>query len=417
VSAIGLEPRRGTRAIPMLRVMQTFVIGGVVALVAWYPGHLRAALLVMPWVWACSLSRRRAFVLWLGYYLVAARDIPAMCSRFFTGAHETSPAAAIALGVGFWLASSAMLAAPWGVLAQRSAGAAQRASRAMLATVLVTLPPAGFIGWVSPLHASSALYPGWGIVGLVLGLVAIASMTVIDRRGGAAAVVVLCGLALVANATFEVRPAPAGWVGLSTRLGVLSDHDYPALYRRTMDVQKVASEAFAGGATVVVSPESIAGPWRASTGLWWRDYASELRTRGESILLGVDITDDDAFIRSGVVRYADAVIALGASHGAFASRQPMPVGDWRPGTAATAVSGRLSQPFLVLGGLRVAMSICYEDMLWWPHWRMLIQRPDVVVSVANNWFIAGTALEAIQTQSIESVAQLVGRPLVRARNE
>jgi hypothetical protein len=95
----------------------------------------------------------------------------------------------------------------------------------------------------------------------------------------------------------------------------------------------------------------------------------------------------------------------------------MPIGDWRPGASVTAVAGRLSQPFLDIDGKRTAISICYEDMLWWPHWRMLIQRPDVVVSIANNWFIAGTRLEAIQAQSIESVARLVGSPLIRARNE
>lgn len=122
-------------------------------------------------------------------------------------------------------------------------------------------------------------------------------------------------------------------------------------------------------------------------------------------------------LRSGDVRYADAAIALGASHGTLESRQPMPIGSWKTGAATSAVGGWLSQPFVTLGGLQADISICYEDMLWWPHWPALIQKPDVIVSIANNWFIGGTAIEAIQAQSIASVAKLVDRPLVRARNE
>jgi apolipoprotein N-acyltransferase len=79
--------------------------------------------------------------------------------------------------------------------------------------------------------------------------------------------------------------------------------------------------------------------------------------------------------------------------------------------------GALDQPYLVINGLRTAVSICYEDALLWPHWRMLFDRPDVIVSVANNWFNSSLYDAQAQRQSIESVARLVGRPLLRAVNE
>src|SRR5471032_2149657 len=250
------------------------------------------------------------------------------------------------------------------------------------AVLVVTLPPLGLIGWVSPIHVASALYPGWGMTGLALGLLAIAASTMADERRGLILLGFLAALSIIANAQYVPPNAPVGWVGLNTKLGVQSDVDYAALYARTQEVQNAVSAAFARGATVVITPESVAGPWRPSTQFWWRDYLGQLRTSGKSLLLGAEIEDDEVLLRSGDVRYADAAIALGASHGALASRQPMPIGSWRPGATASAVGGSLSQPFVTLGGLQADISVCYEDMLWWPHWRALIQKPDVIVSIA-----------------------------------
>jgi len=56
-------------------------------------------------------------------------------------------------------------------------------------------------------------------------------------------------------------------------------------------------------------------------------------------------------------------------------------------------------------------------MLIWPHWRLLVTRPDVLVGMASNWFIAGRALEHIQAQSIASTARLAGVPLMRAADD
>ncbi len=78
--------------------------------------------------------------------------------------------------------------------------------------------------------------------------------------------------------------------------------------------------------------------------------------------------------------------------------------------------GRLDQPDLSVDGKRMALSICFEDMLWWPHWRLLVDRPDVLVSVDNAWFDADLAVARIQAQSIASVARAAGAPLLRAVN-
>jgi hypothetical protein len=94
----------------------------------------------------------------------------------------------------------------------------------------------------------------------------------------------------------------------------------------------------------------------------------------------------------------------------------MPVGSWRPGARVSTVLGGLGQPYLEIAGRRVAFSICYEDMLLWPHWRLWVSRPDVLIGMASNWFIANRDMKHIQAQSSESVARLAGIPLIRADN-
>jgi apolipoprotein N-acyltransferase len=74
------------------------------------------------------------------------------------------------------------------------------------------------------------------------------------------------------------------------------------------------------------------------------------------------------------------------------------------------------QPYLTVDGKRVAFSMCYEDLLWWPHWRMLLQSPDVLISLSNGWFDSDLALAHIQRQGIAAIAHLSGTPMLRAVN-
>ncbi|WP_233855830.1 hypothetical protein [Paraburkholderia sp. HD33-4] len=48
--------------------------------------------------------------------------------------------------------------------------------------------------------------------------------------------------------------------------------------------------------------------------------------------------------------------------------------------------------------------------------RLLIGRPDVLVSIANDWFADDLPLAQIQDQAIHSIARLAGAPLLRAVN-
>lgn len=406
---------RRRRAVPFpWRLALHTGAGAGVALLAWYPGHWLAVLLVLPWLWARAPTRWQAGALWAGYYLMAARDIPLMCERFFTGYGELSRVAAWGLGVALWLAQAVVLAAPWGGLHASSASTRSLAWRAVLATLLVTAPPLGLIGWVSPLYAASALYPGWGGWGVALGLGALSAAAAAARWPRVAWLALPLALAIaavVANVLYASPPTPTGWQAVNLRLGRFDQTTFPSIDARNQAVIEATASALAGGARVVILPEEIVGLWRPAVAYWWRPIIDRARAHGQTILVGADVVT-----RSRPLRYTDSVLAVGAQSGRLESRMPMPAGLWRPWAAVSAQLGGLDQPDLIVAGQRIAFSICFEDMLWWPHWRLLVDRPDVLVSVDNAWFDGNLAVARIQAQSIASVARVAGVALLQAVN-
>ncbi|MFP3562944.1 conjugal transfer protein TraB [Paraburkholderia sp. SIMBA_030] len=404
---------RSARASHLQNSLFAACMGIAVAVLAWYPGNDAITLLALPAAWSRLRGRTAAFVLWVTYYLAGARDIPIVCERFFTGYHELARPMALVFGLAFWLLQAIGLAMPWAVLKPGSAASgSSHLWRAMLATLIATLPPVGIIGWLSPLHVASTLYAGWRLAGIGLGMAALcaaATRPCWPRTWLAWAA--LAGLSGWAHWQEPPRSPPAGWLAVDTALGRFDQSSYPSLYERTTQLQAIARHAFASGATVAILPEEIAGLWRPAMTLWWRADIERMRAAGQTLIIGTDLVTSTV-----PLRYTDSVVVAGSGHGRFDSRQPVPVALWRPGAQTSATRGSVYQPDLMIGGQRVTLSLCYEDLLWWPHWRMLLKRPDVVVSMSNGWFDADLALARIQQQSIESMARMAGVPLLRATN-
>ncbi|MDN7669358.1 MULTISPECIES: carbon-nitrogen hydrolase family protein [Burkholderia cepacia complex] len=391
-----------------------FSAGIIIALLAWYPGHFPITLLALPALWSRLPNRVAAFTLWTTYYLVGARDIPAVCERFFVGYQELNPGTAVAVGTAFWSLQAAVLALPWTVLkAERTASGFSYACRASLATLIVTAPPLGIIGWLSPIHVAGTLYPGWRVTGMGLGLAALCTASIPPRRSAAwvTCIATLAGLALYANWQEPPQSPPAGWRAVDTMLGRFDQSSYPSLYARTMQLQSIVERSFADGASVAILPEEIAGLWRPAMKLWWRADIERMRAAGQTLVIGMDLT-----VNVSPFRYTDSTLITGVGRGRLDSRQPVPVAMWRPGGRISAIRGDINQPYLMIAGHRAAMSLCFEDLLWWPHWRTLLDKPDVIVSQSNGWFDSDLALANIQRQSIEAVARLAGAPLLRATN-
>ncbi|MFP4893971.1 conjugal transfer protein TraB [Paraburkholderia sp. EG304] len=389
------------------------VTGIMAALLAWYPGHDALVLLALPAAWSKSRGRLACFTLWAAYYLTGARDIPVVCERFFAGYHDLTAPVAFTLGIACWLLQALVLALPWTILKPGPAASAMNhAWRVALAALVVTVPPIGIIGWLSPLQVASALYPGWRLAGMVLGMAAlgVAGLPRWTRKVWLAGAL-LTALSMCAHWQWTPPDSPVRWTAVNTALGRFDQSTYPSLYARTLRLRAVVERASAGGARVVILPEEIAGLWRPAMILWWRPDIERMRAAGQTLVIGMDIG-----VSTTPFRYTDSAVVTGAGRGRADSRQPVPVALWRPGSRTSAARGDVGQAFLTIAGRRAAMSLCYEDLLWWPHWRTLLDRPDIVISLSNGWFDADLALPEIQQQGIASVARLAGAPLLRATN-
>ncbi|MDR5804912.1 conjugal transfer protein TraB [Caballeronia sp. LZ001] len=389
------------------------VTGTAVACIAWYPGNHLIGLLALPAAWAISGSRQDALALFAFYYLAGARDIPVVTQRFFTGYGELGHDVALALGVGFWLLQAFALALPWVILKPPlRATAYDRACRSILATLLVSGPPLGIVGWLSPAHIASALYPGWQWAGMVLGLIALGVAATIRSAAKTWPVsLLMIVLSLYARGSNTQRQPPAGWIAVNTAFGRFDQSNYLSLYERTIRIQIAVKRAIDDGAQVVILPEEIVGLWRPAMSLWWHDDIERMRATGRTLVIGADLV-----VSSAPFHYTDSAVVTGAGYGRFDSRQPVPAALWRPWAEVSAIRGNIQQPDIVVAGRHAAFSLCYEDLLWWPHWRTLFIQPDVIISMSNDWFGPDLALPRIQQQSIESVARLAGTPLLRATN-
>ncbi|WP_185181338.1 conjugal transfer protein TraB [Mycoavidus sp. B2-EB] len=396
------------------RLIHYSLAGTTIALLAWFPGHWLASLALLPWLWRKTQTPQQAAALWISYYLTGARDIPCMCARFFSGHNELPANLGYLLGGGFWLTQAALLSIPWMLFHPASHTSASKTLILTFSALLFTqIPPLGIIGWLSPLHISSALYPGWGGLGLLLGIGTLCLMAANLGRNKMIWLI-LCVACMVLNAhKNEIPPTiPSGWQALDLQFGRLDQSTLAALFKRTEQVQNTLSQALAQPAIkIIVLPEEIVGLWHPALAWGWHKQIRQAAYQGQTFLLGADI------LKQAIpLRYTNSVLALGHNPAQLDSRMPMPIGLWRPGAKISAVTGKLTQPYLKLDGLQAALSICYEDFLWWPHWRLFFISPDLLISLSNQWFNSDLATAKIQQQSIHSLARLVGVPLLRSTN-
>ncbi len=391
---------------------QSAVIGACVAWIAWqpeWPLWSTWVLVLLPALWAAAPSRGRAISAIAAYLLVGTRDIPTITHTFF-------PSLPWIVGDALWFAQALMLIIPWCWLWRPGMAPADAAWRAALAVLLVTIPPFGCVGWLTPIALAGGLFPGWSWVALGLALAILASAAALARdrtcRSARMAMLILCTLSAVAVVIDRPASVPKGWVAVSTRLGHYPRPDdlMGRLARQQALLEIVLQRLSAPEVRVVILPEEIAGLWEPAFALAWKSVEAIVRERKVTVLVGADDIVSDK-------RFDDRLFAIGEPELELGARVPMPIGLWRPWTTPSASIDLARGHQATLHGARASFVFCFEDFLFWLQaLTMLEDRPDVLVSVANNWFARDLAASGIQARHIALQARLWGLPLVRAVN-
>lgn len=178
----------------------------------------------------------------------------------------------------------------------------------------------------------------------------------------------------------------------------------------------------ASDADLVVWPE-VAIPAPADRVRPYLDSIDTLANkRGQTVLAGALVHE----ATSGV--YYNAVLALGAGHGRYYKRHLVPFGEYFPvpefvKTWLDGVNMRFSdfgfgaddQPLISVDGVKLGLSICFEDAFGYEIAKAL-PAAGVLVNVTNDGWFAGTTAAEQHLEIARMRALEAGRPMLRAAN-
>jgi hypothetical protein len=379
-------------------------------------------------------TRRWAYTSALCYYGGALWPIIPGARNFF------GPRASVLETVALWIVSSLLLALPWFLVWTRDRR--QLLWRAPVGLILSVLPPLGLIGWASPLTSAGFLFPGTSWFGLIGCAVATGALAWRPKPAIVVLSILAIGINLYSVSAADV-PSLTGWQGVNTNFGAESKEQSSPL-AEFQAAEFIQSQAVNSNARVIVFPESVVSTWTAATDSFWQDAIIRLRTAGRTIIIGAKVIEaqpesafsaDDfamsiATLRSAPVgpllnspsqaarwpSYRNVLIVRGHENTMFDQRIPVPVSMWKP-FARSGVQLHLAGPaVLPLAGQRVAVLICYEQLLTWPILTSLLRRPTVIVAVANDYWAGGTTIPAFQLTAVRAWARLMALPYVSATN-
>ncbi|WP_312867206.1 conjugal transfer protein TraB [Rhizobium sp. B209b/85] len=370
-----------------------------VGAVAWRGNMITLPIaMILPLLWAQSPSRLVAGAVSAAYFLAASRGLPQGVANFY--------AADLRPGLLLWAMASSSFTLVHAVL-WIGHPEKRRGVRYLLVMVLTGVPPFGIAGWAHPLTAAGVLLPGWGWFGL--GATAILLVVMTGRRWQIA-VAVLLGL-YAWSATDRTQPKVAdSWKGVDLALGQNLGRDNSLSYHSDLIA---AVRAKAGESRFVVLPESALGFWTPTVARVWQHG---LLGSGIVVIAGAAVTD--------AAGYDNVMVSISASKARilYRERMPVPLSMWQPwrvlmGEGGGAHAHFFANPVIGVAGMRMALLICYEQLILWPILQSMLQAPDVIVATGNGWWTSGTSIIAIQKASAAAWARLFGVPIVTAYNQ
>ncbi len=375
--------------------------GGLIGRIAW-SGHVIAlplSLLLMPLIPPAG-TRRNRWILFAAYYAGATWPIVPGSALFY--GHHFNPLGMVPL----WLAVAFLLSAPWALLCYGQS-AVQLGWQIPVCFLVQSLPPFAMFALANPLVSAGAIFPSFGLTGLI-GVVLLSVVLAVRPRGGIA----FAMLAVIMAATFssfQTLTPPDGWAAIDTNFSG-AGVDTPDVLTQYKVAQSIQSTALASRASVLVFPESVVYRWNPATDLFWQETIAQLRRTGKTIIVGAVLD------LSGRDRYLNVAVVRGDTTNAFQQRIPMPVSLWKPLTSHGVPLNLYGPGTLAIHGERATILICYEQLLVWPMVRSIEEHPTVLVGMANEYWAKGTDTEAIQASALTAWGQLFHIPVVSAVN-
>ncbi len=366
--------------------------------------------ILAPVVWLRQGSRAVSYTGALAYYLAALRSLPVVSRNFF------GPESGLINGLCFWLVAAALLALPWlWAWSTSPAAAPWRCPLALLASIV---PPLGLIGWASPVTAAGLLFPAAGYAGFALTLWLPSFLLNSGKPGLVSTALVIFIFQLL---TLSQPKPPMDWEAIDTNFGTVG-HGSVDLVHDFRIGQEIRSQVLRSSARVIIFPEAVVSGW----------VGDLIGTDSKIVLVGAVEPTQKNFdfaatlnalqgsvnqsTRPGSPSYQNKLLIRGAQTGEFIQRVPIPIGMWKPFTNSGAPLNLNGPGTITVAGKRVAVLICYEQLLTWPVLTSFLRRPSLIVAVSNNVWVTGTRIPEVEKTSVQAWAALFGVPVLSAVN-
>jgi hypothetical protein len=363
----------------------SLVTAALIGALAWRGPILALVLpIAVPWLIFHQQTRLNATAVALAYFSAASAPAIAVTEAFAPGT--------VLHGWLIWLLASAILSLPWALL--WSARSAQWIWRCPLALAVCAVPPVGLICWASPLLSAGLLFPGTGLVGVA----ATAFVPVVWPVRP----LLLTATMLLANLLY--RPTLP-----TTAIEPLNTKDSADLFQKEEAARTAIDSSHSA---LVVLPEGAVRRWTEATEVFWAPTIEHLQATHRIALVGVGLPIAHS------KEFQNAVLVIGDERRqVLTQRIPIPVGMWKPFGPSDGVPLNLTGPGIIhVGRERLAILICYEQLLIWPVLQSAFEKPSLLVGVSNAAWTRQTNIPAVQEACLFAWSRLFGIPFISAVN-
>jgi hypothetical protein len=371
-----------------------FALGLLLAAVSWSCDiRLMPFASLMPLLWSIAPNRSKATLFALGYHAGASWSLIAGIVRVL----DTGALSAISL----WLMGSAMPASVYGLL--HSHDRKSQPARFGLAVIFCAFPPI-LTGWANPITIAGLWFPGLAWAGLLATLIILAVLaSKIDLPFKILAIIMLTifgALSYRSPAAIKI----AGHITLQDfSSGRLDRHEYERL-------QSAANHVALDRADIHVFPEGYAGLWGHASEIFWLDMMHQADP--------YTILVTGAFLPLPYGGYENVAVVLDHGHAQIIKqRMPVPLGMWKPWSAASVPAGFFRGSTVDGSKGRIGVLNCYEIVVIWTVLDTMIDRPSVLLGIGNVWWGRGTNIGRIQSEILTAWGRLYNVPTAISLNE
>ena len=381
-------------------------VAATTSAIAW-SGHVVTipVALLAPLLLYRTQSRAHSYATLLSYYAGATWPLIQGASAFF-GARGTTIE-----GILLCFGACILLGIPGALLFTRNRALRPFAIIGMF--VLTALPPLGLIGWASPFLSAGVLFPDTAWLGVIGTLALIPLLARFPRRTGAIVAVV----ALIANGFYSPPPPPAGWQAINTQFGGAGqgDPDFLSEFYSSEQIQQTINQSTA---QVLLFPEHVVTQWTEATEAFWRQSLDNLAERHATLIIGAGFPQLHRRHTIAGNSYYNVLIArTDGKQTVYYQRIPVPLAMWKPFSTDGVPLNLFGRGTISVQSERVAVLICYEQLLVWPFLSSAFERPTILITAANDYWAKRTPIPKIQSASSSTLARLFGLPVLSAVNE